>query len=217
MLSTDIWKLNYYEETLAAFSTAGYPIGTFRTFLEERPSRYLALRHDIDFDPSLLNNFLSIEENLGFSSSIFFRVCARNYNIFSLEQIHLFERLRRNGHEIGLHLDVEMNGPKSSDRVRFADLQRRVIELAIDHEIDGFSLHFPASNQAYDFADELVERWGISYHTYSNLFFREFKYLSDSGGNWREGHFRDFLGRYDRIQVLTHPIWHYRDCIQENF
>jgi len=197
--------------------SAGYQIGTFQAFLKDKPSRYLALRHDIDFDPSLLNKMLAIEEKLGLSSSIFFRVSARNYNVFSLDQMRMFERLRKKGHEIGLHLDVEMLGTTSADRMSFADLQRRALEMATSQKIDGFSLHFPASNQAYEFADELAENWAISYHTYNNLFFRDFKYLSDSGGKWREGHFREFLNKHDKIQVLMHPIWHYQDCIQENF
>ncbi len=47
-------------------------------------------------------------------------------------------------------------------------------------------------------------------NSYSNVFFREFKYLSDSRRRWRE----DVIGyikneTYDKLHILTHAFWYH--------
>ena len=46
-------------------------------------------------------------------------------------------------------------------------------------------------------------------NTYENRFFKDIKYLSDSKKNWREGCPCQAIleGKYQQLQLLTHPIW----------
>jgi hypothetical protein len=81
----------------------------------------------------------------------------------------------------------------------------------------GFSLHQPSNNGGYDFADTLVDRWNIDYHAYDQHFFKDMKYLSDSGGSWREGHWSEKLNLFEKLQVLTHPVWHHNGVAQRSF
>jgi hypothetical protein len=67
-------------------------------------------------------------------------------------------------------------------------------------------------------ADDLVERWRLSYHAYDARFqMPQMKYISDSSARWREGHFYEWVGKVDLIQVLVHPIWWYQNIPQENY
>jgi hypothetical protein len=97
------------------------------------------------------------------------------------------------------------------------DFQKDVFEYLSKSELNGFSLHMPTNNNGYQRANDLKDRWGCLYHAYDKLFFEDFKYLSDSGGNWREGHWGKFVNEYELIQVLTHPVWHYKIISQENY
>ncbi len=67
------------------------------------------------------------------------------------------------------------------------------------------------------FADEIVEAWGLRYQAYGEDFtLPTMKYISDSSGRWREGHFGLWPGKVDRLQVLTHPFWWFERVPQEN-
>jgi hypothetical protein len=46
-------------------------------------------------------------------------------------------------------------------------------------------------------------------NSYSQIFFKEFKYISDSRHNWREDPEAIISSRqYNRLHVLTHPFWY---------
>ena len=52
-------------------------------------------------------------------------------------------------------------------------------------------------------------------NSYSQIFFKEFKYVSDSRMNWREDVQKIIQSNeYDRLQILTHAFW-YSD-VEEN-
>ena len=216
-MSANIWKLDYYEKNLENFLENGYSVGTFLEYIDAKPEKMLVLRHDIDFDPYLLRKMIAVENRLGIHSSNFFRVCSRNYNVLSVPVLEILHELDSSNHEIGLHLDCETYQAFETDPLKFANLQRDILNCISPQEIRGFSLHYPAVNDSYTFADSLVSVWNLKYHAYNNLFFKKFKYLSDSGGRWRESHFGKYLNHANLLQVLLHPIWHYDKVIQENF
>ena len=97
------------------------------------------------------------------------------------------------------------------------DFQKEVFEYLSRSKLNGFSLHMPTNNNGYQLANQLSDRWDCMYQAYNELFFNHFKYLSDSGGNWREGHWGKFVDKFELIQVLTHPVWHYKVVSQENY
>jgi hypothetical protein len=36
---------------------------------------------------------------------------------------------------------------------------------------------------------------------------KNYKYISDSGMNWRESCFCNHIGKWDKMEILTHPEW----------
>jgi hypothetical protein len=215
--STSEWSISAYKSTINSFQDAGYRLGTFEEYLKSPINKYVVLRHDLDFDLNNLEKILNAESECGVTSSVFFRVCAKNYNLASAAGAEAISSVREHGSSLGLHLDVGMERVWTCGSLEALDSQKQIFEMVSGQRMQGFSLHMPTTNQGYALADELKMRWSCSYHAYEELFFRDFKYLSDSGGNWREGHWGTFVNSFDRLQVLTHPIWHFERLSQENF
>jgi hypothetical protein len=89
-----LWTLSNYADTIKNYLEAGYEVGTFEYYLSNKPKKFIALRHDIDFDLSNLEKMLKVEELLGVSSNVFFRVCSKNYNLASIEGISALRMVR---------------------------------------------------------------------------------------------------------------------------
>ena len=71
-----------------------------------------------------------------------------------------------------------------------------------------------------DRGDQLRERWSetVRYHAYEARFTTPtMKYLSDSSGHWREGHFAEWVDKVPVLQVLTHPFWWFETVPAENY
>lgn len=211
------WSINSYKETIKIFQHAGYDFGTFEDYLKTPSAKFVVLRHDIDFDLYNLDKILIAEAECGVTSSVFFRVCAKNYNLASVVGANAIASVREHNSSVGLHLDIGMERVWGTESIESLDIQKVLFELITGEKLSGFSLHMPTTNQGYLLADELKTRWELKYHAYEQLFFKDFKYLSDSGGNWREGHWGTFVNSFDRLQVLTHPIWHFDRLSQENY
>ncbi|GAI53512.1 unnamed protein product, partial [marine sediment metagenome] len=52
---------------------------------------------------------------------------------------------------------------------------------------------------------------GIENYAYDAKFTKDMKYISDSRGGWQEGCLCKLLGKYSKIQCLTHPYWWYEN------
>lgn len=212
-----MWTYEKYEESIRAYLDRGYSVGSFRDYLANPTIQCVVLRHDIDFDPGLLEPMLEVERKLGVHSTTFFRVVAKKYNFMSVDIADIVSTIQRAGAEVGLHLDIGMEKVWGGTAAAAADTQRTVFQETTKARDFGFALHQPGKSSAYGFADTLAESWGSPYHAYDQLFFRTFKFLSDSGGRWREGHWSEFVGEHERLQVLTHPIWHHDGRPQRSF
>lgn len=116
------------------------------------------------------------------------------------------------GCEIGLHFD-EVRYPEAVGDVNI--IRDKILEeVDIFSKIVGmpvtkFSIHRPSK----EILGANLKIPGLI-NTYSDFFYNEFKYVSDSRHLWREP-VEDIIGRklYNRIQILTHPFWYNRDNI----
>lgn len=213
----DKWTAKAYSETIQQFLQAGYGVGSFEQYLQGDFEKYVVLRHDIDFDPSLLAVLHEAEAENGVNSTTFFRVAAKGYNLLSAPVVDLLHELRAAGSEVGLHLDIGIESCWNTTLHKSAEIQKTVFDSVAPTPMRGFSLHQPTNNGGYEFADRLVAEWGLDYHAYDSHFFVDMKYLSDSGGRWREGHWSEKLGEFPKMQVLTHPLWHHNGIAQRSF
>lgn len=75
---------------------------------------------------------------------------------------------------------------------------------AVGTVVNSVSMHRPSKY----ILDADLNIPGIT-NCYSHMYFREFKYLSDSRRRWREP-VDEIIdsGEYERFQILTHPFWY---------
>jgi len=96
------FTLTFYEELLKSIMNADYKIITFNESLNCKDSRYLILRHDIDYLPENALRMALIEHKLGIKATYFFRIIPSVFNKDII--LKIFEL----GHEIGYHYE-DMN------------------------------------------------------------------------------------------------------------
>lgn len=209
-----------YTSALRAYIEAGYAVTGFSSYLADPQSRHLILRHDCDNSIEQALRIARLDAESGCSASFFLRVHARGYNLMSLPTLLALREMESLGHEVELHLEGGMDEVLGGDRLEWAERQRTVFEAAIGRRLTGFSLHEPARMGGVEFADQLLEGWSdtVTYHAYEDRFTTPaMKYLSDSSGTWREGHFGLWVGKEPLLQVLTHPIWWFEKVPAENY
>ncbi|MFJ4173862.1 GCN5 family acetyltransferase [Microbacterium sp. NPDC089696] len=214
------FALKDYAATLHAYLDAGYAVTSFEKYLDDPQPKHLVLRHDIDNSIEQAMRVARVDAEAGCTSSIFLRVHARGYSIMSLPSLMMIREMEELGHEVQLHLEGGIGEVMGGTNLEWAEKQRTVFETAVGRPLGGFSLHEPARLGGFEFASELLERWSdtVRYHSYEPRFMMpSMKYLSDSSGHWREGHFALWVDREPLIQVLTHPFWWFEKVPAENY
>lgn len=209
-----------YTAAIEAFQADGYTVSSFDTYLKAPTERHVILRHDIDNSIEQALRVARLDAAAGCTSTIYLRVHARGYNVLSLPSLQIIREFEELGHEVGLHLEGGLYEIIGGDQVGWADRQREALEMALGHSIRGFSMHEPARLGGTDFADAMLQRWApeVDYHAYEDRFTTPaMKYISDSSGRWREGHFALWPGREPMFQVLTHPFWWFERNPAENY
>lgn len=206
---------NSYQETIEEFIENEYYFLTFSEFDNNKNQRKVLMRHDIDLDILPAVNLAKFENKLGIKSSYFFRVNAKNYNILSLTTLNSITRIKDLGHEIGLHLDGNYL-KKGSNELEIVKSIKNFLESSFSEQIFSLSIHEPSRTSME--IDEIVMNYlGFKFNAYNDKYFKNIKYLSDSGGRWREGHFGEWVNKEDKFQILTHPFWWYKIHPQENY
>ena len=169
------------------------------------------LRHDIDYELDRAVEFSVIERERNAKSTYFVLLTSDFYNPASKSSLKVFDELRKNGHEIGLHFDEVRY---SSDNAEWCEdyiieniqKEAELLEKIIDEPVKTVSMHRPSKNTL----DSNLEIPGLV-NSYSKEFFKKFKYVSDSRMRWREDvqHIIS-SNEYERLHILTHPFW-YKD------
>lgn len=209
-----------YVSTLMAFKEDDYAVSGFERYLDAPSAKHMILRHDLDNSIEQGLRVARLDAQAGCSSAIFVRVHARGYNLLSLASLEAIREMEDLGHEVGLHLEGGFAGILGGDDFEWAERQRSVFESATGRSLTGFSVHEPARMGGLNFANELLASWSdtVRYHAYEDRFTTPtMKYLSDSSGNWREGHFAHWVGKEPLFQILTHPFWWFEKIPAENY
>lgn len=224
MTATEEGKLGFslksYADALRAYLDAGYAVTSFQEYLADPQPKHLILRHDIDNSIEQALRVARVDAEVGCTSSIFVRVHARGYSLMSLPSLMIMREMEELGHEVQLHLEGGIGEAMGGTNLEWAERQRTVFETAVNRPLGGFSLHEPARLGGFEFASHLLDLWGptVSYHSYEPRFMMpSMKYLSDSSGNWREGHFALWVDKVPVLQVLTHPFWWFERVPAENY
>ena len=198
-----------YEELLGSLKKRGYAFADYHDW--ENYPRCVILRHDIDNDIEKALALAELEIDKGVKSTYFVLVTSDFYNVYSAESERLLRRIMECGHEIGLHFD-EKRYPEFSGA---EDAVEKIVEEAallgkiIGGPVTTVSMHRPSRMMLG--ADLQIP--GMI-NSYGQVFFKEFKYVSDSRKRWREPVCEIVLGeQYERLHILTHAFWYNEDNI----
>lgn len=195
-----------YRELLSLLKQHGYEIANYHNWQTKR--RCVILRHDIDSSIECALKFAALEQECGVASTYFVLLRSDFYNVLSPKSRDWLEEIHQMGHEIGLHFD-EMAYPAiigNITEVKEAILQEtKLLESIIDFPISTVSMHRPS--KAILEADLQIS--GMI-NSYSNVFFKQFKYLSDSRHHWREP-VMDIVKneQHDQLHILTHAVGYF--------
>ncbi len=194
---------NAYESLISLIKHSNYEITNYHDWASYE--KCVILRHDIDFDIKKSLEMATLENSLGVKSTYFVLATSDFYNIFSSSNAAMLSKISALGHEIGLHfdevrypgLDLEGISEKIIDECQ-------LLEKAVEKNISTVSMHRPSKM----ILDANLHLPNII-NSYSDTFFNNFKYLSDSRRRWREP-VEDIIssGQYNKLHILTHAFWY---------
>lgn len=200
-------KFTYYayENLVNKMKGGGYKIDNYHNY--DSYDKVVIMRHDVDFDLKKAVEFARFENKIGVSSTYFILLTSNFYNILSKESKKMIDEIIKNGHEIGLHFDEVRYGEKAKETLGVEKLIKSEMDLLaeiLNCPINSVSMHRPSLStlKANYQMDGVV-------NSYSEEFFRKFKYVSDSRMHWRENIEKIVKeNQYKALHVLTHPFWY---------
>ena len=167
--------------------------------------RTVILRHDVDFSLEKAVQISEVEKGIDGGATYFLLLSTNFYNVHSKESRQYIEKILNNGGEIGLHFDEAQYFVSDEDEMKkYVYEEIEVLEKVIGRKVSVISMHRPSKK----IISANIEFDGII-NSYSNVYFKEMKYLSDSRRYWRE----DIDGiieeaEHERLHILTHPFWY---------
>lgn len=192
-----------YKELIELLCDNNYKIANYKNYKEFDKS--VILRHDIDYSLEKAVALAELENSLGISSVYFVLVTSDFYNIFSKESSKKINRIIELGHEIGLHFD-ELRYDEDIDVVKTIINEKELLEkITYPNKVESVSMHRP-SKKTLESNYKIPEM----INSYGNIYFNDFKYLSDSRRRWRENVLEIIKsGTYDKLHILTHAFWYF--------
>jgi hypothetical protein len=214
------FTFHHYRDMILLAKKKGYAFSTFRDHTDKNnEKRLILLRHDVDFNLRNALTFAELESKSGIVSTFFIRVHAP-FNVFSYDNYPILKKIISLGHEIGLHYEPDFfTLLNEGDDVQTFNRERSVLENIINEKISGISLHEP-NRGLWTRPKErlLLKKLKLEYSAYQPKFVKELKYISDSGGKWKEGCFCEFIKKdVPKLCVLTHPVWWFNKSPIENY
>lgn len=201
-----------YSYLLHQLRTQGYQ---FRGFTEtDYSENTVILRHDIDFSLKAAVELSDLEAKLNVPSTWFVLVNTEFYNIHATAEKENLQRILKNGGTIGLHFDARQYPLDMNQTYNLEDYQMR-LNASVQQEADILEnvIHSPVRTVAFHCPSQQIIAMNIHFenmvNAYSDLFFRKFKYVSDSRMHWREN-IDEYIKnkKYSKLQILTHAFWY---------
>lgn len=163
----------------------------------------LVIRHDIDFSLEKATGFAKMEHENGINAWYFILFDGRYYSPLTETNMKRLVTIKDYGHRIGLH--YTNMGNISSNVARLIHNKRETLETLLDSPITMMAQHNVVMGKPIDPAVlQALKFIGLKD---INKYLNDYKYISDSGQYWREGCMCKHVGKYDKLMILTHPIW----------
>lgn len=208
------FTFNEYKRILDALKKRHYRFTGYTDY--EQYEKSVILRHDVDVSLRKALEMAEFEHSLGVVSTYFILITADFYNAFNKRNRERIQKIKELGMEIGLHFD-ETIYPLGCDIVSAVKDEIRVMQKMLGIGIRSVSMHVPSEKTLkanYEFGNCVGGVKQTIVNSYSNVFWNEFKYVSDSKRRWRENIYEVIASEsYPRIHLLTHPIWYHTENI----
>lgn len=195
-----------YAKLIDNLRTYGYKFCDYKNW--ENKDCAVILRHDIDYDVKKAIKIAELEAEKGVNSTYFVLVSSDFYNIFSKNTCESLKKVADLGHTIGLHFDEaryeDCEGNIDAVVNHITD-EAQLLNKAIGASVDSVSMHRPSRS----LLEADIHIPGMI-NSYGQMFFKEFKYLSDSRRRWREPIDEIICSRkYRKLHILTHTFWYH--------
>ena len=190
-----------YTELIKLIKHNGYSIVFYG---DESEQKKCILRHDIDMSMEKALRMAELEYSLGVKSTYFVLLKTDFYNPFSARSEDMLKRISDMGHTIGLHFD-EVAYPHGTDIPQAIKREAGILSQAVGRKITVVSMHRPSK-------ETLSANYKIDgiINSYSEEYFHNYKYLSDSRRRWRENAEEIIAGgQYQNLHILTHAFWYF--------
>lgn len=180
------FSIKHYIETLEQYRDNGYHIGTIGGYLRgERYNKHLLLRHDVDLSLHYALEMALLEKDHGIHSTYFILLTSDLYSAVSPSGRASIKAIKEAGHEIALHID---------SRYFLGTSEFNILSQIAETTVSTWCRHLVNVTEPLDMPRDASK---IPY-----------KYLSDSGMNWREKCWCNHINEHYTMQVLIHPEWH---------
>jgi hypothetical protein len=169
----------------------------------------LIVRHDVDLSLERAVAVGDVEQSAGVRATFLVMVDSPLYDLDAPGARAALQRLREQGHDVGLHMDLGPRGERADlvieDVAPEVEACRERLGAVLGDDVRSISFHRPA--------DPLVAALGPvaevcgMVNAYAAPLMR--CYLADSAGAWRHGDPRPVLRNppCDTVQLLIHPFW----------
>mgnify|MGYP001170929855 FL=1 len=171
-------------------------------------SRFLIIRHDVEFSINRSYAMALIEEKLGISSNYFFQIRSNSYNLLSKQNIDMILSIKKMGHKVGLHVHLGSYN-ENQDIKDYIINDINILSNILGISINSFSFHRPIRK----ILEKNLKIDGLL-NTYQDLFFEltddyenaKVRYISDSNHQWKYGDpFNLKFENIQKVQLLIHP------------
>ncbi len=198
------FTLQHYEEICHIIAGSEYQVCFFSDCLLDYEN-ILILRHDVDLSLEQSIRIAEIENNFNLKSTFFLWLRSPFYNIFEKKYSDIIHKISNLGHQIGLHFDE--SAYEIVNEQDFNELIEKEIFLIKNYfniNIFAVSMHRPSK---WILNDDVKLKQCVN--SYEKRFFRDFKYISDSRRQWKEGCICNKIDvqKYNKLHILTHPVW----------
>lgn len=192
-----------YGDLIALLSEYGYAIADYHSC--EQFNRCAILRHDVDTCMDKALDMAHFEAEKGIRSTFFILLRSELYNAAAKDTQKKIRGICALGHEIGLHFDeTAYEKAEKADVPGLIQREAGILSDICEYDIKTVSMHRPSQKT-------LKSNYSIPgiINSYSQLFFSDYKYLSDSRHFWREPVESIIISeKYEKLHILTHPFWY---------
>lgn len=197
------FSLDHYFEVLNSLKKE-YSIGTVGEYNKfKKLKKFLILRHDVDFSLDYALKMAKEESKNKIKSTYFILIHGEYYNPFDKKNTKIIKQISNLGHEIGLHYDTSFFPKSPKKEIKLMVNEIGMLEKIIKNKIISVSQHVPSETR--EIFTDLRDAGFID--SKDPEITKQVKYISDSGHYWREGCMCKHVGNFDKLQILTHPIW----------